>query len=223
MFSIIKAATPRYNFNRIWNQVRRESWLRKNVQRELDLPLASDLLVAARPSVANIFKAYFAGWLLGPMALRGADGGYGGESRRWLQPDVPTVEDWTATGVEQTWNIHDRFIIDLIGGAFSVAGTATALVMNFDLWTGPFQTGTETTDLDGTNGVVTSPNATTAQAIGSIVYKDLSQIKINVEWGNSIEMDVATAVTSGNGISFIVGYPVAENIANATNNVNASS
>lgn len=220
MFPIIKPA-PRYNFNAIWNQVKRVPWLGKQVNREVDLPLASDLFRAATPSLLTMLKMSLAHWLLGPMAFRGADGGYGGESRRWLYPDTAGVEDWTGTGVENTYNIHDRFTIDLIGMVFSVAGTTTAPVLDFDLLSGPLLTGTRTALLDGTNGRVTAP--TTTEAIGSIVYTDLATAPVDVEWGNSVEVDVTTADAAAMGLSFIVGYPIAEHIANAANTVTASA
>ncbi len=214
----------RMNFDRLWNTVKRQPWLGPKVNREIDLPLAMDLhrQTLKIPTFKETMQICFASWIFGPMAFRGADGGYGGESQRWLEPDTPLVEDWTGTGIEQNWNIHDCIKLTFIGHTFSVASTTTKLKLNWDSWTAPFATGTETTDLDGTtgSGVLEAPAA--IQAIGTIFYKDLSDISITLEFGNSLEMDVVTATTAGKGISWALFNPSPELVSNATN-VNAAS
>ena len=113
------------------------------------------------------------------------------------------------------------FVIDLLGHAYSVAGTTTKVKWNWDSWTGPIQTGTETTDLDSSgNGVLEA--ALTTQAIGSIVYKLFDKFPVTLEWGNSLEVDVVTSDAAAKGVSFAVGYPSAERILNASNTATAS-
>ena len=210
---------PQYNFNRLWRAVRREPWLRSHVQRQIDLPLAHDLLRQDQRSGAfQRVKARLAAWLLGPMTLQGAMYGY--ESRRWMNSDTPTEENWTSTGVKNNYTAFDRFAIDTIGCVFGVASTTTALVLNFDLAHGPYSKGTKVARLDGTNGVVTCP---IVNAIGDIVYKDLSEKIVDLNYGWSVGMNVVTPTTAGRGLSFITGFPVNDEIANAINKVTKSA
>lgn len=205
-----------YNFNRYWNIVKR-TMFGKLVQRECDLPLAMDILkgVQFAPSMA---QAIGRGLLARPLPLlQGADGGYGGESRRWLYPDIAGVMDFSGTGSEGQFNVFDWFLVDVIGFTFGVAGTTTPAKVDFDLYPGINATGTLiAANLDGTNGTVTAPNATTAQAIGAVVYKVLADTgPVLCKPGNSIDVDVATACTAGtSALAFVLGYPKAETFPN---------
>lgn len=205
-----------YNFNRIWNVVKR-TMFRKMVQRECDLPLAMDLHrgVQFAPSLA---QALGMGLLARPLPL--LQGGlYGNESRRWLAPDITGVMDFSATGSEGQFNIFDWFLVDTIGFTFGIAGTTTPAKIDFDLYPGINATGTlVASNLDGTNGTVTAPNATTAQAIGAVVYKSLSDTgPVLCLPGYSIDVDVATACTAGSSaLAFVLGYPKPETFANLT-------
>lgn len=205
----------RYNFNRIWNAVKRTA-LGKFVQVERDLPLALDLYRGTRwmPSMAEVLGLTF---LKTPLpVLRGA-AGYGEESRRWLLPDIAGVADFSSTGSKMQFYVFDFFLVDLIGFTFGIAGTTTPAKVDFDLYPGINATGTIiASNLDGTNGTVTAPNATTAQAIGAVVYKSLSDTgPVLCRPGNSIDVDVATACTAGSSaMAFVSGFPKPETFAN---------
>ena len=205
-----------YNFNRLWNLVRRTG-LGKFVQREADLPLAMDLHrgVQFAPSMQMALARNF---LANPLPLL-KGGMYGHESRRWLAPDIAGVMDFSGTGSEGQFNVFDYFLVDIIGFTFGVAGTTTAAKIDFDLYPAINAKGTIiAANLDGTNGTVTAPNATTAQAIGAVVWKNLSDLNVGpilASPGNSIDVDVATACTAGSeALAFVLGFPKPENFDN---------
>jgi len=201
-----------YNFNKLWAAVKSTA-LWKLVQREQDLPLACDIHRATfwAPSME---KALGMGLLARPLP-RLAGGVYGSESRRWLQPDIAGVMDFSGTGSEGQFNIFDWFLVDTIGFTFGVAGTTTAAKIDFDLYPGINATGTlVAANLDGTQGTVTALNATTAQAIGAVNYKVMDG-PILVSPGQSIDVDVATACTAGSSaLAFVLGYPKGETFPN---------
>lgn len=202
----------RYNFNRLWRGLK-FSLFGKLVQREVDLPLAMDLYkgVQFAPSLA---EALGRSLLYRPLPLL-AGGNYGHESRRWLNPDIAGVMDFSGTGSEGQFNVFDFFLIDTIGFSFAVAGTTTPAKVDFDLYPAPNAKGTIiASNLDGTQGTVTAPNATTAQAIGATNYKIMDG-PILARPGNSIDIDVATACTLGTeALAFVLGYPKAETFPN---------
>lgn len=205
-----------YNFNHLWSIVRK-TMLGKFVQRENDLPLALDIHrgVQFAPSMQAALAQSF---LANPLPLlKGST--YGHESRRWLQPDIAGVMDFSGTGSEGQFNIFDYFLVDVIGFTFGVAGTTTAAKIDFDLYSGINATGTiVSANLNGTDGTVTAPNATTAQAIGAVCFKNLSTLNVGpilVSPGQSIDVDVATACTAGtSALAFVLGYPKPEEFKN---------
>lgn len=204
-----------YNFNRLWNWAKRTP-LGKMIQRECDLPLAIDIHrgVQFAPSMA---EALGRGLLARPIPL--LQGGlYGYESRRWLSPDIAGVMDFSGTGSEGQFNVFDWFLIDVIGFSFAVAGTTTPAKVDFDLYPAPNAKGTiVASNLDGTNGTVTAPNATTAQAIGAVVYKNIGDLTgpVLAKPGYSIDVDVATACTAGSeALAFVLGYSKSETFPN---------
>lgn len=209
----------RYNFNRLWSIVK-STVLGKLVQHEADIPLACDIhrVVSRVQWAPSMEKAIGMGLLAKPLPL--LQGGlYGYESRRWLQPDIAGVMDFSGTGSEGQFNIFDWFLVDTIGFTFGVAGTTTPAKIDFDLYPGINATGTIiAANLDGTNGTVTAPNATTAQAIGAVVYKSLADSgPVLVKPGNSIDVDVATACTAGSSaLAFVLGSPKPEEFTAAT-------
>ncbi len=202
----------RYNLNKIWRAVKGTS-LWKLVQREQDLPLALDIhrAVCWAPSME---KALGMGLLNRPLPTL-AGGNYGSESRRWLAPDIAGVMDFSGTGSEGQFYIFDWFLVDTIGFTFGVAGTTTPAKIDFDLYPGINATGTIiASNLDGTQGTITAPNATTAQAIGAVNYKVMDG-PILCRPGNSIDVDVATACTAGSSaMAFVLGYPKGETFPN---------
>ncbi len=206
-----------YNFNRLWNWAKRTP-LGKMIQRECDLQLAIDIHrgVQFAPSMA---EALGRGLLARPIPL--LQGGlYGYESRRWLSPDIAGVMDFSGTGSEGQFNIFDWFLVDVIGFTFGIAGTTTPAKVDFDRYPGINATGTIiASNLDGTNGTVTAPNATTAQAIGAVVYKNIGDLTgpVLCNPGNSIDIDVATACTAGSSaLAFVLGYSKSEVFPNLT-------
>jgi len=206
-----------YNFNRIWNMAKRTVF-GKMVQRECDLPLAMDIHrgVQFAPSMA---EAIGRGLLARPIPiLKG--GLYGYESRRWLSPDIAGVMDFSGTGSEGQFNVFDFFLVDVIGYSFAIAGTTTAVKVDFDRYPAPNAKGTIiASNLDGTNGTVTAPNITTSMAIGATVYKNIGDLTgpVKLNPGNSIDIDVATACTAGSeALAFVLGYPIAETFPNLT-------
>lgn len=107
--------------------------------------------------------------------------------------------------------------IDLleIGLCWVVAGTATTLVMDFDLYPTAVEAGGSVTDkLDGTNGVLTAPTVA-SQAVGNVLYKEISDTvgAIAVTKGSSIRANVTTTVTSGTGVPYVLATPRAVNNA----------
>jgi hypothetical protein len=204
-----------YNFNRIWNTVKR-TMFGKLVQRECDLPLAMDFVKGSiwAPTMAEAMGKMFLRDQPLPV-LRG--GLYGNESRRWLHPDIAGVMDFSGVGSEGQFYILDYFLVEVIGFTFGIAGTTTPCKIDFDLYQGINATGTLiASNLDGTNGTVTAPNATTAQAIGAVVYKNIGETgPVLCRPGNSIDVDVATACTAGtSAMAFVLGTPHNENFAN---------
>lgn len=203
-----------YKFNHLW-RLAKKTILGKFVQVEADIPLALDIHrnVQWAPSMEEAFGR---GLLSRPIP-RLAGGLYGLESRRWLAPDIAGVMDFSGTGSEGQFNIFDWFMVDTIGFAFAVAGTTTAVKVDFDLYPAPNAKGTIiASNLDGTQGTVTAPNATTAQAIGAVTYK-VMDLPILTRPGNSIDVDVATACTLGTeALAFVLGYPKGETFPNLT-------
>ena len=201
-----------YNFNKIWAAVKGTA-LWKLVQREQDLPLALDIHRHVR-FAPSMELALGQGLLARPLPKL-AGGLYGTESRRWLQPDIAGVMDFSGTGSEGQFNIFDWFLVDTIGFTFGVAGTTTPAKIDFDLYPGINATGTlVSANLDGTKGTVTALNATTAQAIGAVNYKVMDG-PILVKPGQSIDVDVATACTAGSSaLAFVLGYSKAETFPN---------
>ena len=204
-----------YNLDRLWNWAKRTP-LGKMIQRECDIPLAIDInrKVQFAPSMA---EALGRGLLARPIPLlHGAT--YGSESRRFLAPDIAGVMDFSGTGSEGQFNIFDWFLVDVIGYVFGIAGTTTAVKVDFDRYPSINATGTIiASNLDGTNGTVTAPNITTSMAIGAVVYKNIGDLTgpVLCNPGNSIDVDVATACTAGSSaLAFVIGYPKPETFAN---------
>jgi hypothetical protein len=204
-----------YNFNKIWAAVKR-TMIGKFVQVERDLPLALDIHRGTQfaPSLTQAMGRWA---LANPLPILKGASGYGSESRRWLMPDIAGVMDFSGTGSEGQFNIFDYFLVDMVGFVFAVAGTTTPAKVDFDLYPAPNAKGSIiAANLDGTYGTVTAPNATTAQAIGAVVYKSLADSgPVLCKPGNSIDVDVATACTAGTeALAFVLGYPKPEEFAN---------
>ncbi len=196
-----------YNLNRIWNTVKR-TVVGQRVERACDLPLALDLLSLPREAQARLAQLFLQDQL---PVLQG--GLYGQESRRFL---VPVNQAAIATTGANTvnFNVFDWMLVTTIGFVWTVAGTVTALVMDFDLHDQLAGGNLLTDKLDGTNGVITSP-AVADQAIGDVLYKDLDATgPVLIQPGHSIQAIVTTTTTAGNGNPFVIAVPKPETFAN---------
>lgn len=206
--------------NKAWGAISK-SWISPYVSHKAQALLAL--------SITKIFKdndsaRYLMAKGLLDRPLCGAGSAW--ESRVALQPepDVVSPSVFTSTGVKAHYTVRDFFTALEIGVIFQVAGTATALVADFNKYTAPNGAGTKTAKLDGTNGTITAPNATTAQAIGSVVYKDIGDtLNIDLIKGQSVEFEVMTSVTSGTGIPYVLGIARAETNANLGSTVGFAS
>lgn len=194
-----------YNMNRMWNGVRR-TLFGKLVQRECDLPLAMDLFRS------GLGKALGLHLLVRPLPiLCGAN--YGSESRRYL--GATNTGSIATTGANtRNFNVFDWTLVSEVGFVWTVAGTVTALVMDFDLHD-QLDGGNLLTDkLDVTNGVITAPTVA-GQAIGTVLYKDIDATgPVLIQPGYSIQAIVTTTTTAGNGTPFVIGYPKADTFLN---------
>lgn len=218
---------PRFSMKRFLNQAwsrLRGTELGKVMTHQAQAPLALDLhryLFSKHPLAAlSVAKSQFG------MELRGA--GYGWESRRWFQPASDATIATTGANTVN-FNILDFCEVYTIGFVWTVAGTVTALVMDFDRYPNVAAGGTVIDKLDGTNGVITAPTVA-GQAIGNILYKDLTGgltgspgiAPVALNPGDSVQAIVTTTTTAGNGLPFVIGGPRAETYLNFTDMVRSS-
>ncbi|MFQ5641098.1 MAG: hypothetical protein ACE5IR_24230 [bacterium] len=207
--------------NQLWAKIA-PTWIAPYLTHKAQVRCASSILNIFKPNERRSAELMAAGLFSRP--LRGA--GFGWESRYALQPepDVASPSPFNSTGVKAHFTVRDFFTVLEVGAIFEVAGTNTALVADFDRYTAPNGAGTLTDKLDGTNGTITAPNATTAQAVGAVVYKDLGDTTpVDLNKGNSVAFDVTTAVTSGSGIPYVLGIARAEVNANLGSTVGFAS
>ena len=207
--------------NKLWSAVS-SSWIAPYVGHKAQALMAL--------SIANIFKGKdaFARHMMAKSILDRPLCGAGSawESRMALppEPDVVSPSVLSSTGVKAHFTVRDFFTALEIGVIFQVAGTATALVADFNKFTAPNGAGTKTAKLDGVNGTLTAPNITTAQAIGSVVHKDLGDtLNIDLSKGQSVDFEVMTSVSSGTGIPYILGIARAETNANLGSTIGFAS
>jgi hypothetical protein len=199
-----------YNFNRLWSGLKGVS-LSKLVQRECDIPLLLDLFTMK--FLSRSVRQQMAQTLLIDRlpALQGAM--YGSESRRFLAP-VSTAPIATTGANNVVFNVFDFTLINEIGFVWTVAGTVTALTMDFDLHDQLAAGNLLTDKLDVTNGVIVSPSVA-GQTIGAVLYKDIGETgPVLIQPGYSINANVTVTTTAGNGAPFVIGYPKPEEFAN---------
>lgn len=206
--------------NRLWGLVA-PTWIAPYVQHEAQSLMALGVLkyFRSKEEVAQYGHVFAAG-LFG-RELRGA--GYAFESRQALIPNVSGTSPVVTTGANSLdFQCRDFCTVMEIGFIWQVAGTVTALVMDFDKYTAPNGAGTATDKLDGTNGVITAPTVA-GQAIGNVLYKDLSNaLEIDLNKGNSVRAIVTTTTTAGSGIPYVLVIPRAETNANLSTAVASS-
>jgi len=190
----------KYNFDRLWNAVKRTA-LGREVAFEKDLPLAADLLHARVDEGSSI--------------LRIAGATYGNESRRWLIPASYTTASNASTGDKDTFPVMDFVTVTLIGTTFTTAGTTTALRIEFDRRLTQGSDSGRVAMLDGSTGFILSPSAT--QVIGSVLYKDIGAVApVDLEPGDEVVGEVVTATTAGVGRTFVLVVPRAKMFADGT-------
>ncbi len=214
MTLLIPQFSIRRSLDRFWKAIRRQP-VAQFVSHEGDLPLAYDLARYQRQA----WTPDMAKFLL-DRPLCGA--GYSFESRRWMHPASDAAIATTGANTVN-FNCYDYFAIALIGFYWTVSGTVTAMVMDFDRYPRLFAAGTVVDKLNGTNGVLTAPSVA-SQAQGTILYKNLGHNpgEIDIEPGNSVQAIVTTTTTAGNGMPFVVGYARAEEYVNLTGEVESA-
>ena len=141
--------------------------------------------------------------------------GHSWESRMPL-PVEPGATSPVVTSSTNSLNFFVPDFCEVLGLRFAwqVAGTVTALVADFDLYTAPNAAGTATDKLDGTNGTITAPTVA-GQAIGNVLYKDIGDtLAIELSPGNSVQFIVTTTTSAGSGVPAVMVVPHAETYAN---------
>lgn len=194
--------------NRLWAAIV-STWIAPYIQHEAQAMAAVGVMKMFRTKAeVETFGHLFAAGLFG-RELRGA--GYAWEGRQALIPNPSGTSPVVTTGANTlNFQCHDFCTVMEIGHIWQVAGTVTALVMDFDKYTGPNATGTATDKLDTTNGVITAPTVA-GQAIGNVLYKDLGNaLEIDLNKGNSVQAIVTTTTTAGSGIPYVLVIPRAE-------------
>jgi hypothetical protein len=197
----------------------RKTWVEPFIQHSKQMPLAVDIantVAKAKRFVApGVPFENLAHGLLAAGPLRGAGSGW--ESYRWLQAAAGEGTPLDCTGSNSlNYNVLDFWEVHNLGHFWTTAGSATALVLDFDLYPRPNGGGTLVADkLDGTNGYLQAPTAA-GQTIGSLLYKLLSDAvgPIAITPGQSIKANVTTTVTSGAGLPIIIGCPRAWDYGN---------
>lgn len=207
---------PKYSMkpylNRLWGRVVR-SWIAPYIQHEAQSFTALSVMKMFKSQRdVELYGKMFAQGLFG-RDLRGA--GYSWESRQALPQDVSGTCPVPTTGANVlNFQCNDFCTVMEIGLMWSTAGTVTALVMDFDKYPGPDATGTVVDKLDTVNGVITAPTVA-GQAIGNVLYKDLSNaLEIDLNKGNSVQAIVTTTTTAGEGIPYVLVIPRSETNAN---------
>lgn len=195
--------------NALWALVA-GTWIAEFLSSRHQLSLAADLRNFNGPYRDQLALAMFG------MQLRGAGSAW--ESRRWLQPASDAAIATTGANTVN-FNVLDYFEVAVIGFQWTVTGTITAMVMDFDKYPRVAAGGTVVDKLDGTNGVLTG-FAVGDQTAGKVWYNDLADTKspITLEPGNSIQAIVTTTTTAGNGLPFVVGWTKAETFRNLSSN-----
>lgn len=205
-FTLFQKSNAMAALNAAWQRIRR-STIESCITHRSQVMLASDLLRLRDQQMAQAVAQGLFG-----LPLKGAGSAW--ESRRWLNPASDAAIATTgANGVN--FNCYDFFEVYLIGFYWTVAGTVTAMVMDFDLYPQLNAGGTVVDKLNGVNGVITSPSVA-SQAIGNILYKDIGDVvgPIKMNPGQSVRGNVTTTTTAGNGMPFVLGAPRAETFPN---------
>lgn len=193
--------------NRLWGAIA-QTWIAPYVSHKAQALTALSIFNIFKTKNDPVAARLMANGILG-RPLQGAGMAY--ESRMALIPDPSGTSPLVTTGANTLdFVCHDFCTVVEIGHIWQVAGTVTALVMDFDKYPSPNGVGTVVDKLDGTNGVITAPTVA-GQAAGNVLYKDLGNtLNIDLDKGNSVRAIVTTTTTAGSGIPYVLVIPRAE-------------
>lgn len=212
---IVKAFSMGMVLNRVWGFIKKTPLERFITHRAQVLPAAYLFTKGDKGYARHFSEAYFG------LPLRGAGSGW--ESRLALPVEPGATSPVVVSGA----NVLNFFVPDFcevlgLRFAWQVAGTVTALVMDFDKYPSPNAVGTVVDKLDGTNGFLTAPTVA-GQAIGNVLYKDLGNtLAIELEPGNSVQAIVTTTCTAGSGVPAVIVVPHPETMANLATGILSS-
>lgn len=210
---LIPKVNMKARLNRLWAKVR-NTWVAEYVTHEAQGDCALSLLKQFSNSEKREIGRLLASGLFG-RPLMGAGYAWNGRYPLGVEPGA-TIPVVTTGANVANFTVMDYCSVFEIGLIWQVAGTVTALVMDFDKYTGPTAVGTLTDKLDGTNGVITAPTVA-GQAIGNVLHRNIGQtLAIDLDKGNSVQAIVTTTTTAGSGVPFILVSPRDETNANKT-------
>ena len=212
---IVKSFSMGQVLNRVWGFIKQTPLERFISHRAQVLPAAYLYTKGDRRYAQAFAESYFG------LPLRGAGSAW--ESRLPLPAEPTATSPIVTTGANGlNFFVPDWCEVLGIRFAWQVAGTVTALVMDFDKYPSPNAVGTVVDKLDGTNGVLTAPTVA-SQAIGNVLYKDLGdQLAIELEPGNSVRANVTTTTTAGSGVPAVIVVPHPETMLNLSTAVLSS-
>lgn len=201
---LIPKVSIRSRLNRLWTKVK-PTWVGRHVTDKHQMDCALGMLSMFRnpKDIETLGRLMAKGLFERPLV--GAEYWYG---RQPLPIDPGATIPMVTSGANSVDFICMDYVTILeIGHIWQVAGTVTAVVIDFDKYTGVTGTGTVTDKLDGTNGVLTAPTVA-GQAIGNVLYKDIGHtLNIALDKGNSIRANVTTTTTAGSGIPYVLVMP----------------
>jgi len=204
---IVKPFSMGQVLNRVWGFIKHTPLEPFISHRAQVLPAAYLYTKGDRRYAQDFAEAYFG------QPLRGAGSAW--ESRLGLPMEPGATCPLVTTGANViNFNVLDFCEVLSIRFAWQVAGTVTALVMDFDKYPSPTAVGSVVDKLDGTNGTLTAPTVA-GQAIGNVLYKDLGNtLAIELEPGNSVQAIVTTTTTAGSGVPAVIVVPHPETMLN---------
>lgn len=211
---------PRFRFRHLFNQMWRvikPTWIAPFVTHEAQGFSALRFLQMKRQDYARLAAPALYG-----LPLCGAGSAW--ESRYALAMEPGATCPLVTTGANSiNFNVMDFASVEDITFAVQVALTVTALDLYFDKYSAVTAAGTKTAGLTGTqtDGDIIAPAA--AQAIGQVLYKNLSNtLDIDLSPGMSVQALVHTTTTAGSGVPIILCVPRAETYPNLSTSVLSS-
>lgn len=211
---IIPNVSRIFALNSLWRYIKRTP-LAQYIAHASQVVPAAYLLKGDKTYAEHCARSLFA------EPLRGAGSGW--ESKMALPMEPGATSPLVTTGANViNFQVPDWCQVMGIRFAWQVAGTVTALVMDFDKYPSPTGVGTVVDKLDGTNGVLTAPTVA-GQAIGNVLYRDIADtLYITLDPGNSVQAIVTTTTTAGSGVPSVIVIPRAEVYANLSTMIESS-